>query len=293
MNLTVLKRSLKPFRWISLMTTYGLGAGLVQYVREVRQWSLFFEGLLFLLLVAISLELLRLLNDLTSPLHWPEGADFAGIKQIRVVIVILIAILMTSATAIFLGWMVKKVMSQSLAFLVLGFFLVGILYFLTKNNRTFRSSQLIIESILFVIIPPAIAFFIQSNDFHRFLPLVVIGLVPAYLAYRILEQITRFGEDQMLDRMTFVTQLGWEKAMTFHNGLILLTFFLFALITLFRFPWFLVWPVFLSLPIGLLEIWLMERIRRGAKPFWRVMKFASALVFFLPIYLIGFTFWIR
>ena len=58
-------------------------------------------------------------------------------------------------------------------------------------------------------------------------------------------------------------------------------------------PWFLVWPVFLSLPIGLLEIWLMERIRRGAKPFWRVMKFASALVFFLPIYLIGFTFWIR
>jgi 1,4-dihydroxy-2-naphthoate octaprenyltransferase len=122
---------------------------------------------------------------------------------------------------------------------------------------------------------------------------MVLGFVPAYLAYRILDQIARFGEDHRLEKVSFVTQTGWAKGMTFHNALILLTFFLFALVSLIKIPWFLMWPVFLSLPIGLLEIWLMERVRAGGKPLWRVMKFASAMVFFLPVYLLAFAFWIR
>jgi hypothetical protein len=81
--------------------------------------------------------------------------------------------------------------------------------------------------------------------------------------------------------------------MTLHNALILLTFLLFAMVTLFGFPWFLLWPVFLVLPLGLLEIWLMERVRRGSKPLWIVMQIAAACVLFIPMYLVGFAFWIR
>jgi hypothetical protein len=47
------------------------------------------------------------------------------------------------------------------------------------------------------------------------------------------------------------------------------------------------------LPIGLLQVWLMERVKRGMKPLWRVMRFATACVLFIPLYLIGFAFWIR
>jgi hypothetical protein len=43
----------------------------------------------------------------------------------------------------------------------------------------------------------------------------------------------------------------------------------------------------------LLQVWLMERVKRGMKPLWGIMQFASACVLWMPMYLIGFAFWIR
>jgi 1,4-dihydroxy-2-naphthoate octaprenyltransferase len=121
----------------------------------------------------------------------------------------------------------------------------------------------------------------------------VTALLPAYLAYRMLLQLKSLGIDQKHENLTIVTYMGWQRAMTLHNALILLTYLLMALITFLGFPWFLLWPVFLTLPIGLLEIWLMERVRGGKKPLWWIMQAATASVFLIPIYLLGFAFWIR
>jgi hypothetical protein len=51
--------------------------------------------------------------------------------------------------------------------------------------------------------------------------------------------------------------------------------------------------VFLTLPLGLVEIWLMERVRRGQKPLWRIMQFAMGSTFVIPVYLLAFAFWLR
>jgi len=37
----------------------------------------------------------------------------------------------------------------------------------------------------------------------------------------------------------------------------------------------------------------MERVKRGGKPFWVIMQIAALCVLVIPIYLIGFAFWIR
>ena len=123
--------------------------------------------------------------------------------------------------------------------------------------------------------------------------MVVISLVPAYLANRLLHLLQSFGSDLKNEVDTLVTRIGWQNAMFYHNALIMLAYFLFALIAVLGVHWFIIWPVFLTLPIGLLEIWLMERIRRGMHPLWGVMRFAAACMFFIPVYLIGFAFWIR
>jgi 1,4-dihydroxy-2-naphthoate octaprenyltransferase len=149
------------------------------------------------------------------------------------------------------------------------------------------------EVLLFVVIPPATAFFIQSRDFHRLLTLTVIPFVAAYLCYPLLVDLKWYAADQRHKRKTIAVLIGWENTMVFHNALILLAYLLFALIALLNFPWFLLWPVFLTLPIGLLEIWLMERVRRGRKPLWMVMQVATASVYFIPMYLLGFAYWIR
>ena len=289
----IVLKALKPLRLISLVMTYVLGAGLVQYVREMRSWPVLFQGLVFLLLISISLELLRVLQDLQDVRKWPEGLMFEEAKQARLVLGLVCAVLMTVATTLFIGWMVNGILWQGLIFLLIGLIAAGSLYYLSRVLEAFSPFQILIEAALFVVIPPAVAYFLQSQDLHRLLTLVVFGLVPAYMSYRVLMGLKWFSRDQKYRKMTIVTYLGWPKAMVLHNAMILLTYLLFALIAILGFPWFLLWPVFLTLPIGLVEIWLMERVRRGGKPQWAVMQFATASVLLLPIYLIAFAFWIR
>lgn len=293
MILKIVLKALKPFRLISLVTTYVLGAGLVQYIREMGNWSVFFQGLVFLVFFIIGIELIRVLQTLQDVNKWPEGMMLEEAKQARLVLALTSAVLMTVATTIFIRWMVNGILWQGLTFLIIGLIGAGVLYFLARALKDLRPFEILIEAVLFVVIPPALAYFLQSQDLHRLLTLVVIGLVPAYMSYRVLSGLKWFSRDQKYGNITIVTYLGWPKAMVLHNAMILLSYLIFALIAILGFPWFLLWPVFLTLPIGLLEIWLMERVRRGGKPQWPVMQFATASVLLLPIYLIGFAFWIR
>jgi len=283
----------KSFRLISLIFTYVLGGGLVQYINEMRDWSVFVQGMLFLILAAISIELLVLLRSLLDPRQLAEEMNLRTAKRTRLVIAISAAIFLTVSTTIFIHWVVSGFLWQGLGVLLGTMIGLGILYYLSQVMNSLRPFQILFEAGIFVVIPPAVAYFLQSEDLHRFLTMVVIGLVPAYLAYRLLIQLKRIGFDQRHEILTIVTQMGWQRAMTLHNALILFAYLLSALIAILGFPWFLLWPVFLTLPIGLLEIWLMERVRRGKKPIWRVMQFATASIFLIPIYLLSFAFWTR
>ncbi len=289
---TIIK-AVKPFRLVSLVFTYVLGGGLVQYVKQMRDWSGFVQGGVFLLLVALSLDLFVLLHALTNQSHWFEDMSLKMVKAIRLATAIMAATFLTVSTTIFIHWMTSGFLSQGLGFLIVTLIGLGLLYYFSQINNSLRPFQIIFEAGIFVVIPPAVAYFIQSEDMHRFLNLVVMGLVPVYLAYRLLIQLKRFGSDQQNENLTIATQIGWQHAMTLHNALILFAYLMLALIAILGFPWFLLWPVFLTLPIGLLEIWLMERVRHGKKPLWRVMQFATASIFLIPIYLLGFAFWIR
>jgi len=289
----IILKSFKPFLLASLLATYTLGAGLVQYIRSLRAWDEIIQGGFFLFLVVLSFELLQENQQLQDIKNWPKDASSNEVKRVRWVIALMIASFLTVAVTIFVDWMMNNILGPGIVFLVAGYLILCAIYFLSGSNKALRPFRILIEALLFVVLPPAMAFFIQSSEFHRFLTLVVVGLIPAFLAYRVLIQLKSFIDDRRYGKITFVTYIGWEKAMVVHNALILLTYLIFAFIAIIGFPWFLLWPVFLTLPIGLVEIWLLERVHHGSKPLWRIMQFASACVLFIPIYLLGFAFWIR
>ena len=289
---TVIK-ALKPLRLITLVMTYVLGAGLVQYVRNMRSWSAFIQGGAFLLLISLSLELMRLLQHLGDHRNWPEGMTFNMVKQVRWIIAMLTATFLTVATAIVVNWMQTSILWPGQGFLLATLAIAGALYYLSEAVKFLKPFELLIEVLVYVVIPPAFAYFLQSDDPHRLLTMVVVALVPSYLANRLLSLLKRFGRDQKYEVDTLVTLIGWENTMFYHNALILLTYLLYALVAVLGFPWFLIWPVFLTLPIGLTQIWLMERVKRGMKPLWQIMQVAAACVLFIPVYLLGFAFWIR
>jgi len=289
----IILNAFKPIKLISMITTYILGAGLVQYLKSTQDWSQWTVGILFILFSGLSLELMRLLKRLTNPTQWTEGIKFKEVKLTRMVILALIAAFLTISLTIFMSWMISGDLWQGLVVLVILLLIDGALYYLCEWVSALKPYQLLFEALFYIILPPAFAYFLQSEEIHIFLTLVVMCIVPAYLAWRILIQIQHLGDDLNRDDQTIVKKIGWDWAMIFHNALILLTFVLFALIVFFGFPWFILWPIFLVLPIGIVEVWLMERVRKGGKPLWLVMKVATASILFIPVYLLSFAFWIR
>ena len=289
---TIIKR-FKLFHIASVTTAYLLGGGLVQYVRGMRSWTAFIQGLLFFLLLTISVELLKNLSSPAGPGNWSDGLRQSTIKQVRWVIAILAATMLTAATSLLLGWMLSEAFSQGFLVLVVLVILACVLNYFTGVSEKKLRYQIFVEVLLFLILPPAFAFFLQSNDIHWMLSLTILPFIPVFIAYRLLTRLMSYPIDQKNDNQTFVIRIGWEKSMVFHNALMLLVYLIFALIAIFGFPWFLLWPVFLTLPIGLLEIWLMERTRRGEKPLWVAMTVATLSVYYFPMYLIGLAFWVR
>lgn len=293
MDPKVILKPLHPVRTLTLLMTYALGAGLVQYVESIRSMALMIGGGVFLLMVLLALDYLRALPALGGASQSHSQADLRQYRFSRLVLGLIAALFLTVALTLYTGWLLEGVLWQGMNLMMIVIVVLGALYFLTSVRPNLQPTQLLVEVLLVVVIPPAMGFFLQSETAHRFLTPVVIGLVPLYLAYRILEMLKSFSEDQRKGRRTLVVAVGWERAMVLHNVLILLGYVIFALVALVGFPWRLLWPVFLTLPIGLLEIWLMERVRRGMKPLWRLMQIATASVLVIPIYLIAFAFWIR
>ncbi len=273
--------------------TYTLGVGLVHYVEAIRSWSTFIQGGVFILLIVLALDYLGALGKSFNRRTWPKSATFREIKQVRLALGLISATFMTVATTLFINWMVSGFVWQGLIVLLIAVILIGGLYYFSQISERLRPYSILFEALLVVVIPPALGYFIQSASLHQLLTLVILGLVPIYMAYSLLTHLIHYGQEEKYKEKTIATTLGWEKTMVLHNALILMGYVLMALTALLGFPWFLLWPVFLTFPIALLEIWLMERVRRGRKPLWRIMQFATASVFFIPVYLLGFAFWIR
>jgi 1,4-dihydroxy-2-naphthoate octaprenyltransferase len=293
MRLKFFLRAIKPFRLLSVIITYSLGAGIIAYFNHSFDWSLLISGIIFLLLFMIGIEILRLLPGLTDLIAGKPKLSIGETRKLRWIIAITSAVFYTVAATFFVGWMLDGILWIGILVLIFVLLFAGTGYYFSKLQSGLTCTQLFFEIILFVIVPPAFAFLLHVKEVHKFLTMAVLGLVPSFFAYRVLIQLQHYGSDQHRDIQSFVVKIGWKNAMVFHNASLLLSFVLFSLSLIFGFPWLLIWPVYLILPLALVEVWLMERVRAGAKPLWVIMKFATGSVFVLQVYLLAFNFWIR
>jgi 1,4-dihydroxy-2-naphthoate octaprenyltransferase len=79
--------------------------------------------------------------------------------------------------------------------------------------------------------------------------------------------------------------------MTLHNVLILSAYLLMGAALFQGFPWRLAWPGFLTLPIGLFQIWQMNQIAAGEKPRWTLLTFTALILFGMTAYFLTLAFW--
>jgi 1,4-dihydroxy-2-naphthoate octaprenyltransferase len=138
---------------------------------------------------------------------------------------------------------------------------------------------------------PALAFLLQTGEFHRLLALLTFPLTFLYLATNLALNLGRYSDDIRQERKTMLTRLGWQRGMNLHNLLILIGFFVLGSAALVGLPWSLTWPGLLGLPFGVFQIVQMNMIAAGGKPRWRLLNVNAGSTLAVTAYFIALALW--
>lgn len=149
----------------------------------------------------------------------------------------------------------------------------------------------LVEGIATVTLLPAFFVTIMRVEIPGLLVQLTLPLLLLFTSARIAFSFYDYGSRAMDTRNNLVTLLGWQRAVIVHNILIFGTFFLTGVFLLVRLPWSLAWPVFLALPVGIFQVWLMIQISEGAKPAWKVFLGTTLGLYMLVVYLVHVALW--
>jgi len=151
----------------------------------------------------------------------------------------------------------------------------------------------LVASILVANFVPFFAFLLQTGELHRLLVMTTFPLTALHLAMMLAYEFPDYASDFKYQKQTLLVRMGWERGMLMHNLLILVSFLVLGTAAILGLPLAIALPGFLSLPLGLFQIWMMNRIGDGAKPNWPALTFTAAALLGITVYLLMFAFWTR
>lgn len=271
--------------------TYAFGASIADYLGKPFLVAPFWLGLLAVLLAQTTMSLLPEVFRLDAePLLENETRSKRQILRNNALYISLACIVIFALTAYILF------ASNALPLSTFHFLLFSILVVVVDSIPPFRLANrgwgelLLAVQIGYVV--PSIAFTLQADETHRFLTLAIPLTLLAF-SYFIVRNFQSFAQDQKYNRVTFLTRLGWERAVPLHHLVVLFAYLLFAMSPLFGLSLSLIWSVFLTLPFAFFQIFLLRNISLGFKPNWTLLHATTLAVFGLTTYFLTLTFWLR
>ena len=294
-----LLRHIRPIHLMTTLALYILGTGIAHYLGQRINFSLFLLGITWMMFLQLGFFFLG--DHFRSPfdiglynrlLKSPEETAVEQYQPGEIVLYLSVSFLTAAALgSILLGF--QGFVNISTAALM-GLYFIGFIVLVVPGVSIDLSGiGEIITSLTLVLIPPAFAFFLQFGEFHRFLAFGIFPLFPLHLAMIILLRLVEYREDLWQRRKTILVRIGWKQGIFLHNLIIFSGFILFGIAVLFGFPIRLIGFVFLTLPAALYLIWSLSRLEDGAPVRWQLFTLLSLVVFFLPVYLITWSSWMR
>jgi len=188
--------------------------------------------------------------------------------------------------------MVRFVGFSLVGILIFGLILISELSYALPPFRLVSSGygELIMSIIVGAMIP-AMAFLLQGHDFHRLLIMVAFPLTTLHIGMLLALEFPDYASDLKQGTRSILVRVGWQRGMLMHNILVLGSFVILGMAFAFGLPLRVAWPVFFVLPIGLFQVWMMNRIADGAKPNWNLLVLVAVSTFGLTAYLLTFAFW--
>ncbi len=292
-------RFLSPLHLLLAALTYAFGASIADYLGKPFLASPFWLGLLAVLLAQTTMNLLAEVFRLdVEPLLENETRSKRQILRNNILYTSLACIVVFALIAYILFAnnnlplsSLRQTQGGAFFILLLSVFIV-IVYAIPPFRFINRGAGEFLLAVHLAYVVPSIAFALQAGETHRFLTLA-IPLTFLAFSYFIVRNFQSFAHDQKLNRVTFLTRLGWERVVPMHHLFVLLAYLLFAMSPLFGLSLSLIWSLFLTLPFALFQIFLLRNISLGAKPNWTLLHATALAVFGLTTYFLTLTFWLR
>lgn len=295
-----LVRITQPLNLGIILFTYALGLGVVDYLGHAVDWPVATLGSLIVLAMLLAHSFLSAYYGYPDPIHAcgiSRTDDEGTVRFIEVKEVPRHVLLQMALAALGLGTIAVVVLMIEKAFSISGMLIAGlglvlvILDVLPPVQLRKRGYSEGIEAMLVAVVSPALAFLLQVNELHILVFMLSLPLTCLYLALQVASTFEYYAYDTKHAAGTLLSIAGWQRGISVHNLSIGLAFFLYAIFLVFKLPWALTWPIFLALPLGVLQIVQMTQIGDGARPNWRLFRMNSLATFLLVVYLITFRLW--
>ena len=278
-----------PLYLVLAALTYSLGVSIANYLGHPFNANSFWLGLAIVVLAQLSMSLLSEVFRLdVEPLLENETRTARQILRNNALYVSIASL----AVIAFIAYLLF--VNNQLPFAAFSFLLLSLILILVHSLPVFRSRGFgeFLLAVQLAYVFPSIAFILQATETHRFLTLTVPLTFLAF-SYFIVMSFPSFASDRKYNRVTFLTQLGWERVVPLHHLFVLLAYLLFIMSPVFGISLSLIWRVFLTLPFAIFQIFQLRNISLGAPTNWTLLSVTALATFGLTTYLLMLTFWLR
>jgi len=290
----------RPHFLLGAALLYALGAGIARYLGKPIDWGLYWLGQTWVTLVQLSAHYLNEYFDSAADADnehrtpFSGGSGTIGKDKLRCETALYAAVICLALAAYFTLLIIRDAQINAALVLTLTLIFLGAFFYSTPPVRLAASGYgELTTSIIVSNLVPALAFLLQNNELHRLLAMATFPLTTLNLAMMLAFELPDYASDLKYLKQTLMVRIGWQRGIIFHNICILMSFVLFGLGALLGFPLPIVLPAFLTLALGIFQIWMVNRVADGAKPNWSALTITAVALYGVTAYLLTFTFWTR
>jgi len=291
-----LVRIANPYALMMSFVLYAVGVGVLHYLGKSIDGITYWLGLLVLILLELGGFFLKGFFNTNYQLFQPRFQRIKTKEPMDILPVTLLEITLVCfgvALAVFIMLIVRGNMQLPAIALFIVAFVLMVFYSMPPFRLAENGFGELARTLYIVILLPALAYVLQTNSFHRLIPMITFPLALLYLAMELALSLQSYGSEMWGKTFSMMGKMGWQKGMNFHNLLLLIAYLLVGLAAVFGQPWQLTWPLLLSFPVSVLQILIMLGISNGAKPHWRLIIFCAYSIPAFSAYLVDLTLWIR
>ncbi len=288
-------RTSQPLALLAGALLYACGVGVVFYLGEAVDWSVYWFGQAVVTLLQLSSVYLKSYYDLVAEIPRRSNSDNGRIDDWKPIS--RSVYLLAAATTLTVGAMTTFVLytrgalqPASLIFLGIAW-LFAFFYGVPPWRLVYSGYGELISAIFLTTLVPGFGYLLQRGELIPIMGLFNFPLLALFLAFSLATSLETYFSEIKAGRQNMMIRLGWQRGMSLHNFLIGLAFLLIGFSPLAGLAWSLTWPRLLVLPVGIFQIWQMVQIANGAKPNWRLLRLTAAASFGLLLYLQVFSLW--